>query len=95
MTKLLVRLLGLIDILTSICFWMFFFYKFPSKDIMFFFALLLLIKGISFSISKNIASISDIACSLIIFYSLSFKIPGLIALIVTLILFQKGLFSMI
>ena len=54
----------------------------------------LIIKGVIFLISLDIASIIDIIVGIVIYVSLSFNLPGAVIVIAALFLIQKGLFSL-
>ena len=90
---MIVKILGLLDILTGLSFWLFFFYNFIPESFLVFFAFLLLIKGASFLILEQIASIGDVISALVIFLALYVILPEIIVIIITLYLLQKGAFS--
>ncbi|MFH1711515.1 MAG: hypothetical protein ABH840_04345, partial [Nanoarchaeota archaeon] len=81
-------------ILAALSFWVFGIFGIIPPAIIIIFALYLLAKGLIFIISADIASILDILISLIMFLSLSIHIPQVIVIIITLILLQKGAFSL-
>ena len=91
---MIVKILGLLDILTAISFWLHSFYNIIPESVIGFFALLILIKGIFFIISEQFASVGDIFSSLIVFLSLYMALPAFIVIIITLYLLEKGVFSM-
>jgi len=92
---MILKILGSLDILSGIVFWMSGLFHFIPQKIMIIFAFYLLIKGVVFLISKDIASILDVCCSLIIFLSFSYSIPAVIVIIIALFLIQKGILSWI
>lgn len=90
---IIIKILGALDILVGMLFWLFGIFGFVPKNLILTIAFLLLIKGIVFLISKDIASILDVICSLIIFSALSISMPKLVVILVALFLIQKGIFS--
>ena len=64
---------------------------FPGKFLIFLGMLLLLKSGIGFL--KNFASWIDLIGGLILLSSYVFEIPGIVAIIVGLVIAQKGIFS--
>lgn len=92
---MILKILGIIDILTAIFFWTFGILGIVPKSIILIFAFYLLIKGVVFLISADIASILDIVCASIIFISLNFVIPTFLVIIVAIFLLQKGIFSLL
>jgi hypothetical protein len=92
---MIIKILGLLDILSAFSFWLFAFFGFPPKSLIMLFAFYLLVKGVIFLISADIASILDIISAGIIFLSFSFALPKFLVILVTLFLIQKGIFSLI
>ncbi len=91
---MLIKILGILDILTAISFWIFSIFGMLPSGIVLFFAVYLIVKGIIFLISLNIASVLDIIIALVMFLSLSVHIPSAIVVIFTFILIQKGIISL-
>lgn len=91
---MIIKILGLLDIITAFSFWLFAFFGIFPRSLIIFFAFYLLIKGVIFLMSADIASILDIISAGIIFLSLSFAMPKFIVIITVLFLIQKGLFSL-
>lgn len=91
---LIIKILGILDILTALIFWLFGMFEIMPKLLIVILAFYLLIKGLFFLISADIASILDIASAVIIFLSLNFPIPKIIVIITALFLMQKGVFSL-
>lgn len=91
---MIIKLLGVLDIISSVVVALFSFFGL-FKFLILFIAFYLLVKGIIFALSKDIASIADILCSLVIFLSLNFTIPKIVLGIISLFLLQKGVFSLI
>jgi hypothetical protein len=91
----IVKILGILDILAALFFWLFAFFKIIPDNWILIIAFYLLVKGTVFLLSKDFASMLDIACSILIFVSLSFSMPEVISALVTLYLIQKGIFSLL
>lgn len=91
---MIVKFLGVLDIVAAIVFWLFGVLNIGSKNLIMVFAFYLLAKGIFFLISADIASILDVACAIIMFIAINAGMPKLVVIIVTLFLLQKGLFSL-
>jgi len=90
-----VKLLGIFDISAAILFWLFAFFAIIPEKFLLLAAFYLLVKGVIFLVSRDIASIFDIISSAIIFLALNFTIPKAIVIIVSLFLLQKGIFSLL
>ena len=91
---MIVKFLGTIDILIAILFWVSYF-DWISTSILLILAFYLLIKGIIFLTSGDIASILDIICAGLIFLAISFNLPFIIISLVSIFLIQKGIFSIL
>lgn len=88
--------MGIIDILTGLLFFINnSLVKFLPSKILWILGIYLIIKGIIFLLSVDIASTIDIICGVIVLLSIPFVIPKLIAAAVTIYLIQKGIFSLI
>jgi hypothetical protein len=95
---MIVKVLGGIDILAGLLFWLFGIMGFGSREFLLLLGLILLIKGIIFMISMNIISLLDILVGAIIMMSASDSgvvMPKIVVIIVSLFLLQKGLFSLV
>lgn len=92
---MIVKILGILDILAALSFWLSAVFNIIPDSLILLIAIYLIVKGIIFIISQDIASILDILSGLIIYASLSFNLPFFISLIVVLFLIQKGIFSLI
>jgi len=92
---MIVKILGILDISTAVLFWLFTSYNFIPQSVLAFFAVILLIKGISFLIAKDIVSLLDVLSSFVILASLNFNIPTFISTLVVFYLLQKGIFSLL
>jgi hypothetical protein len=90
---MIVKALGILDIFVGICFGLFGFFGIIPYNFILFLGLMLLVKGILFSIDINIVSILDIISALIILVSY-FGMPKIIVIFVAFFLIQKGLISL-
>lgn len=92
----MMKILGGFDIITGAIFFIFatFHVDLLHKLVMIL-AIILLIKGLIFMISKDIASLLDIICAIIMFISLGVSMPYLIVILVFIYLLQKGIFSLL
>ena len=93
---MLIKLLGVLDVMVAI---LFFanntFFRFLPTVIVLIIALYLIIKGLIFVLSADVASIIDIICGIIIIASAFSVLPKLVAVIVAIYLVQKGVFSVL
>ncbi|MBU1136571.1 MAG: hypothetical protein ABIG37_01635 [Nanoarchaeota archaeon] len=92
---MILKILGSLDILTAVIFWLFAIFGIFPSYIVTIPAVYLLIKGIFFLISQDIASIIDVFCAILIFASFSFALPKFLIILITLFLIQKGIFSLL
>lgn len=94
-----IKILGVLDIIIALFFWIFGIFRLQNNVFMSGFIMILgfylLVKGVAFIISADIASIFDIISGLIIIAATSIIMPKLIVIIVALYLLQKGIFSML
>ncbi|MBD3252299.1 hypothetical protein GF386_01045 [Candidatus Pacearchaeota archaeon] len=93
---MIVKILGLIDIVVGISFWLFgiFHLKILAGFILIM-GLFLLAKGIAFAAQLSIASILDIASAFLIASATYTTFPNIVIIIISLFLIQKGVFSII
>ncbi len=92
---MIVKILGILDIIAGFSFWLNgFFHLFPDSFMMAI-VIYLIVKGVLFIISKDIASVLDIISGIVIYLSLNVVLPGFVIIIVTFFLLQKGIFSLI
>ena len=92
---MIVKILGILDIFAGFSFWLNgFFHLFPESFMMAI-VFYLIIKGLIFVISKDIASILDIVSGIVIYFSLTYTLPGFVIIIITFFLLQKGIVSLI
>ena len=93
---MIIKILGAIDILTGLLFWLFGILGFGSKELILLLGMILLIKGIIFISGFSVISFLDIIVGLIIMSSGGGVImPKVVVIIVCLFLLQKGAFSMV
>ena len=92
---MIIKILGVLDILAGLIFWIFAFFGIIPNSLLVLFAFYLLVKGAVFLFSKDIASIIDVGIAFTIFLSLSFVVPKFIIIIISLYLIQKGVLSLI
>jgi hypothetical protein len=91
---IIIKIMGALDIITGILFWIFAsFALFPSAILVL--ALILLVKGAIFLISKDIASIGDVICALLMLLALQISMPVFVGVLISLFLIQKGVFSLL
>lgn len=92
---MIVKILGVLDIISALLFWIFGFFHVLPETLIVSIAVYLIVKGIIFIISLDLASILDVISGLLIYLSLSFNLPAVVIIIITLFLLQKGLFSLV
>jgi hypothetical protein len=91
---MLVKLLGILDVLVGIILFLVFL-SVRSDTILMFCAFYLLIKFIGFSIeSVAFANFFDLFGAAVIFLSFGIKLPGFIFLIAAILMLQKGFVSL-
>jgi hypothetical protein len=89
-----IKILGTIDLITAILFWVFAVFNLVGlTQIITFLGIFLLVKGIVFATTADIASALDIISALIIITASSFNVHILFVIVVAIYLAQKGLFS--
>ena len=88
------KILGTIDLLTAILFWIFMVFDITGlTQIITFLGIFILVKGIVFATTADMASVLDIISALIIITGSAFNMHIIIVIIVAIYLAQKGLFS--
>lgn len=93
---MIIKILGILDIITAGLFWIFAIFSISSlSSFVLLSGLFLLAKGIVFITNFSFASILDIISSIIIIIGSSFALPIIFVIIVSLFLFQKGIFSLL
>ena len=91
--KMIIKVLGSLDIFIGICFWIFGIFGIIPAGFMLILGLFLLFKGFIFITKFNIASVLDIVSAGVIIFSTAFHLPFYISMIVAIYLLQKGIFS--
>jgi len=91
---MIVKLLGILDIVVGICFWLFGLFHIIPSSFIFILGLFLLGKGIVFLAGFSVASILDILFGIIILTGASFAFPKIIVILVSMFIVQKGIFSL-
>ena len=93
---MIVKLLGILDLLSAMLFFLFAYLNWISGTLIVVVALYLILKGAVFVLlAKSIISGLDVIAGIIIFVSLDIIFPQLVILIVVLYLLQKGVFSLL
>ena len=92
---MIVKILGILDLIGAAVFWLFGMFGIIHPSLVSFFAFYLLIKGVIFLISADIASILDIVSAGIMFIAINSGVPKIFTILVALYLIQKGLFSLV
>ena len=92
---MIVKILGILDILSGLLFWLNGFFNIIPDSIMIIIVLYLVIKGVIFVISFNITSILDIVSGIAIYISLTYTLPAFVIIIITFFLLQKGIVSLL
>jgi len=88
-------ILGAIDILIALLFFLSTMVSFIPQEILLFFGLYLIAKGVVFASLGDKISIIDIICGIILIIAVSLTIPKLIVFAVVIYLLQKGAFSLV
>jgi len=91
---MIIKALGLIDILAGIGFWLFGVFGI-LEGVILILGLVLLCKGIVFSVSGDAISVLDIVFGLVMVVGVSIHLPIFVVIIASLFLLQKGIFSML
>lgn len=94
---MIVKILGIIDILTGLLFWMFGIFGVGNKEFVLLLGMIVLIKGVVFIVGGDVISVLDIISGGIVMLSGSpgSGVPKIIVIIVSLFLLQKGGFSLV
>jgi len=89
---MIIKILGILDIIAGFAL---FLHRFLPENLIMFFGIYLLVKGIMFAMASDIISFVDIACAIAIIISLNVALPQLIISLAGIFLIQKGIFSLI
>jgi len=92
---MIIKIFGILDLIAAIIFGLSYYFHFIPKTIIFIIAGYLIIKGAIFLFSKDIASIIDVGCGIVILLSIFLSISNLIFIITLIFLIQKGVFSLL
>ncbi len=92
---MIIKILGILDIFVGITFWLFGVFGIIPKNFILLIGIILLVKGLMFSIKPNITSILDVISAILIISSTSITLPFVIIFLVSLFLLQKGVFSLL
>ncbi len=92
---MILKILGILDIFSAVLIFLFNFLNFFPSQIIILIGVYLLVKGVLFSISKDPASMLDIAAAIIVLATLNFTVPFLLLSLVSIYLIQKGIFSLL
>lgn len=90
---MMIRILGAVDLISAILFFLSRATDILSEKIVWLIGAYLIIKGVLFVFSKDIASALDILCGIVILLSLAISIHSVIILMVYIYLIQKAVFS--
>jgi len=92
---MILKLLGILDIIIAICFWIFGMFRFDILAVLvLILGFILLVKGIIFLTGFSISSFLDVICAFIIIASISVSMNVIVVFIVAIYLLQKGIFSL-
>jgi len=92
---MIIKLLGILDILCAGLLALFYFFSFVPTQLLMVAGIYLAVKGSFFLLSKDVASIIDIACAIVMFTIIAFNVPYFVVAICCLFLIQKGVFSLL
>jgi len=92
---MIVKILGFLDILSGVLFWFFAFFNIIPEGLILFFAFYLMLKGLSFALSKDFLSLIDISVGALMFMSVSMQFPTIVSILMSLYLIGKGIISLI
>ncbi len=92
----MIKLLGIFDIVSAIIFLLFGILGMFNilGNLVLLVGMLLLVKGLVFMSELNIASISDIICSVVMLTASFYHLNFIIIVVVSVFLFQKGVLSL-
>jgi len=92
---MIIKIFGVLDLIAAVIFGLSYYFHFIPRTMIFVIAGYLIVKGAIFLFSKDIASVIDIGCGLIILLSVFLNISHLVFIITLIFLAQKGLFSLL
>jgi|APSaa5957512622_1039677.scaffolds.fasta_scaffold32056_2 hypothetical protein len=93
---MIVKILGALDIVVGLLFWIYGIFHVESLGgFVFILGLFLLVKGLVFIATMDIASAFDIVFGICIIIGTTFTLPKLFVIIISIFILQKGIFSML
>jgi len=92
---MIIKILGILDILTAIIFWLFGAFAIISSNFILLIGMILLVKGLVFSVKLNAISILDVISAILIISSTAIEFPFVVIVLISLFLLQKGIFSLL
>jgi Sec-independent protein secretion pathway component TatC len=93
---MIVKILGALDIGVALLFWVYGIFHLESiSGLVFILGLFLLVKGLIFVATMDVASAFDVLAGLAIIIGVSFELPRVIVIIISILILQKGIFSML
>jgi hypothetical protein len=94
-TDMIIKIFGILDLIAAIIFGLSHYFHFIPRTMTFIIAGYLIVKGAIFLLSKDIASLIDVGCGLVILLSIFLSISHLLFIITLIFLVQKGIFSLV
>lgn len=93
---MIVKILGILDIVVGILFWIFGIFYFESLGgLMFILGLFLLVKGLVFAAGGDVISVLDVIFGIVIIIGVTISMPKFVVIVISLFLLQKGIFSLL
>jgi len=90
---MLVKLLGIIDFIAAILLFLLIWNFSAPESLIWIFGTIILIKGIAFAITRDIASVLDIYSGIIILLTLAYNVPTIYLMLGCFFLLQKSIMS--
>ena len=92
---MIIKILGILDLIAAVIFGLSYYFHFVPRGLMFFIAGYLILKGGIFLLTKDIASVIDVGCGVVVLVSVFFSVSMLVFIITLIFLLQKGIFSLV
>jgi uncharacterized membrane protein len=93
---MIIKILGILDIVVGLLFWVYGIFHVESLEgIIFILGLFLLVKGLVFISTMDIASAFDVVFGILIIIGISIMLPKVLVIIISIFILQKGIFSML
>lgn len=96
---MIIKLFGVADLLVALAFMLNSLFDKTSNwfpdNIVLILAIYLLVKGIFFVFTWDLASIIDIICGILVILSLYLSLPAVLSIIIVIFIIQKAVFSLI